>query len=79
MHEAFEKNPDLKPASRDRIWAACDQVLTRAQEAGLARADIDGQDLMQLVSPMCMNSTLTPEQGERLLAMVFDGLRPPAA
>ncbi len=33
-------------------------------------------DLMQLVSPMCMNSTLTAEQGERLLAMVLDGLRP---
>ena len=27
LHEAFEKNPDLKPASRDRIWAACDRVL----------------------------------------------------
>jgi AcrR family transcriptional regulator len=78
LHEAFEKNPDLKPASRDRIWAACNQVLTRAQQAGLARSDIDGEDLMQLVSPMCMNSTLTPEQGERLLAMVLDGLRPPA-
>ena len=77
LHEAFEKNPDLKPASRDRIWAACDRVLTRAQQTGLARSDIDGQDLMQLVSPMCMNSTLTPEQGERLLAMVFDGLRRP--
>ena len=78
LHEAFEKNPDLKPASRDRIWAACNQVLARAQEAGLARSDIDGEDLMQLVSPMCMNSTLSPEQGERLLAMVLDGLRPPA-
>jgi AcrR family transcriptional regulator len=78
LHEAFEKNPDLKPASRDRIWAACDRVLTRAQEAGQARTDISGQDLMQLVSPMCMNSTLTVEQGERLLAMVLDGLRPPA-
>jgi AcrR family transcriptional regulator len=77
LHEAFEKNPDLKPASRDRIWAACDRVLARAQQADLARSDIDGQDLMQLVSPMCMNSTLTPEQGERLLAMVFDGLRRP--
>ena len=31
---------------------------------------------MQLVSPMCMNSTLTVEQGERLLGMVLDGLRP---
>jgi AcrR family transcriptional regulator len=78
LHEAFEKNPDLKPASRDRIWAACNQVLTRAQDAGLARSDIDGEDLMQLISPMCMNSTLSPEQGERLLAMVLDGLRPPA-
>ena len=27
LHEAFEKNPDLKPASRDRIWAACNRVL----------------------------------------------------
>jgi AcrR family transcriptional regulator len=76
LHEAFEKNPDLKPASRDRIWTACSRVLTRAQEAGEARSDIDGQDLMQLVSPMCMNSTLSFEQGERLLTMVLDGLRP---
>jgi AcrR family transcriptional regulator len=76
LHEAFEKNPDLKSVSRDRIWAACNQVLTRAQEAGLARSDIDGQDLMQLVSPMCMNSSLTADQGERLLTVVLDGLRP---
>jgi AcrR family transcriptional regulator len=76
LHEAFEKNPDLKPASRERVWAACERVLGRAQEAGLARRDIDGADLMQLVSPMCMNSTLTPDQGDRLLTMVLDGLRP---
>jgi hypothetical protein len=43
----------------------------------LARTDIDGQDLMQLVSPMCMNGTLSAEQGRRLLIMVLDGLRPP--
>jgi AcrR family transcriptional regulator len=79
LHEAFEKNPDLKPASRDRIWDACERVLARAQDAGVARRDIDGADLMQLVSPMCMNSTLTADQGDRLLAMVLDGLRPPPA
>jgi AcrR family transcriptional regulator len=79
LHEAFEKNPDLKPASRDRVWAACERLLHRAQDAGEARCDIDGADLMQLVSPMCMNSTLDADQGERLLAMVLDGLRPPPA
>jgi AcrR family transcriptional regulator len=76
LHEAFEKNPALKPASRERISAACEKVLGRAQEAGAARTDIDGEDLMQLVSPMCISATLTPEQGERLLGMILDGLRP---
>ncbi len=77
LHEAFEKNPDLKSVSRERIWEACDRVLNRAQEAGAARRDIDGADLMQLVSPICTTTTLTPDQGDRLLAMVLDGLRPP--
>jgi AcrR family transcriptional regulator len=77
LHEAFEKNPDLKPASRDRVWDACERVLRRAQDDGVARNDIDGADLMQLVSPMCMSSTLTAEQGDRVLRMVLDGLRPP--
>jgi AcrR family transcriptional regulator len=79
LHEAFEKNPDLKPASRERVWDVCERVLHRAQEAGEARRDIDGADLMQLVGPMCTNSTLSVEQGDRLLAMVLDGLRPTPA
>jgi len=78
LREAFEKNPDLKSVSRDRVSDACNRVLTRAQVAGLARADIDGEDLMQLISPMCTNSTLSAEQSQRLLAMVLDGLRPPS-
>src|ERR1700679_454187 len=45
LHEAFEKNPDLKPASRDRVWDACERVLRRAQDDGSARRDIDGADL----------------------------------
>ncbi len=75
LHEAFEKNPDLKSVSRDRIWAACGQVLRRAQEASVARSDITADDLMQLVGPMCINATLTPEQAERVLPLVLDGLK----
>jgi AcrR family transcriptional regulator len=76
LHEAFDKNPDLKVASRERITAAADKVLMRAQEAGVARSDIDGSDLMQIVSPMCTSPTLEPGQGERLTGMILDGLRP---
>jgi AcrR family transcriptional regulator len=75
LHEAFEKNPGLKVASRERITDAADKVLKRAQEAGVARNDIDGADLMQLVSPMCTSATLEPGQGDRLLNMILDGLR----
>lgn len=77
LHEAFEKNPDLRIASRERIEGAIDIVLARAQDAGVVRTDLDGQDLMQLLGSMCMSATLTPEQSERLLVMIEDGLRPP--
>jgi AcrR family transcriptional regulator len=40
LHEAFEKNPDLKPESRERIAIACDRVLTRAQAAGVATGSV---------------------------------------
>jgi AcrR family transcriptional regulator len=77
LHEAFDKNPQLKVASRDRINQAVDAVLGRAQQAGVARTDLDGSDLMQILGPMCTSATLTEAQGERLLAMLLDGLRPP--
>jgi AcrR family transcriptional regulator len=78
LHEAFEKNPDLRSASRERIVSALGLVLTPAQEAGVVRKDIDAPDLMQLLGSMCMSATLTPDQGGRLLVMIQDGLRPPA-
>ena len=77
LHEAFEKNPELRVASRERINVALDSVLTRAQRAGFARTDIDGSDLMQLVTSLCTSATLSEGQGERLLAVILDGLRPP--
>jgi AcrR family transcriptional regulator len=77
LHEAFEKNPELRVASRERIVGALGLVLTPAQEAGVVRSDIDAPDLMQLLSSMCMSATLTPDQSGRLLVMIEDGLRPP--
>ena len=78
LHEAFEKDPDLRSASRERIEGALGIVLVRAQKAGVVRADVDAPDLMQLLGSMCMSATLTPEQSGRLLVMIEDGLRPRA-
>ena len=76
LHEAFEKNPDLRVGARERIEAALGVVLTNAQAAGVVRRDVDASDVMQLVGSMCMSATLTPEQSVRLLVMIQDGLRP---
>jgi AcrR family transcriptional regulator len=77
LHEAFEKNPQLKSRSRDRIQGALRTVLDPARRAGVVRTDIDESDLMQLLSSMCMSATVTAAQSERLLVMIQDGLRPP--
>lgn len=74
LREAFDKNPDLRIAARERIEAAAELVLRHAQDAGVVRADLNGADLMQLIGPMCTSATLSAEQGERLIAMVLDGL-----
>jgi AcrR family transcriptional regulator len=79
LHEAFEKNPDLALRIREKIATAAGLVLSRAQEAGVARSDINHADLMQLVGGMCMSRTATFAQNERLLGLVLDGLRAPAA
>jgi AcrR family transcriptional regulator len=79
LREAFEKNPGLKSANRERIDAVTDLVIRRAQQAGVVRTDVDGADVTQLLAPMCTSPTITPEQSERLLPLILDGLRAPAA
>lgn len=77
LHEAFEKNPELRIVARERIEGALSIVLTPAQDAGEVRKDLDGPDVMQLLGSMCMSATLTADQSARLLVVIEDGLRPP--
>ncbi len=52
LQQAFEKNPNLRPHSRQLINGAFDLVIGRAGEAGVIRDDVDGSDVTQLVSPV---------------------------
>jgi AcrR family transcriptional regulator len=75
LHEAFERDPELRVRMLDRVQEASQLVIGRAQAAGAVRTDVDGKDVMQLVGPMCTNATLTEDQSMRLLGMILDGLR----
>ncbi len=74
LREAFDKNPDLKLDMMDRVQQAMQLVVGRAQRAGVMRTDVSGSDLIQLVGPMCTNSTLSEDQSRRLLNTILDGL-----
>lgn len=78
LHEAFEKDPQLKVRSRERIDQTMGGVLARAQQAGVVRTDVDGADVMQLVGSMCASATLSEDQSGRLVKVVLDGLRRPS-
>jgi AcrR family transcriptional regulator len=75
LHQAFEKNPDLRSHARETIDASFDLVIERAKRAGTVRNDVNGADAVQLVAPICTNDSLSPEQTRRLLGMILDGLR----
>jgi AcrR family transcriptional regulator len=78
LREAFDKNPELRLDMLERVEGSMQLVIGRAQGAGVVRTDVSGQDVMQLVGPMCTNATLSEEQSMRLLNMILDGLRKPS-
>jgi AcrR family transcriptional regulator len=77
LQQAFEKNPELRSRARSLIESSFDLVIERAKDAGEVRSDVDGADVTQLVSPMCVNANIPEEQRRRLVGMILDGLRPP--
>jgi AcrR family transcriptional regulator len=79
LHQAFEKKPDLRSRARGLLESSFDLVIDRAKAAGAVRNDVDGSDVLQLVSPVCTNASIEPEQANRLLRMILDGMRADAA
>ena len=75
LQQAFEKNPDLRSRARELISSSFDLVIDRAKVAGVVRDDVDGSDLMQLMSPICSNASVPPEQSRRLIGILLDGLK----
>jgi len=68
---------------QDRLYAAVDVLLRRAQEAGVVRADIRTPDLIVLLKGLLASiqdaqaGAADPALRDRLLAVLTDGLRRP--
>jgi AcrR family transcriptional regulator len=60
---------------RETLRACARTVLGRAQAEGVARADVEPTDLLRLVGGLTTAPVPDPEQLERLLGVVMDGIR----
>ncbi|HXL19983.1 MAG TPA: hypothetical protein VN961_20900, partial [Streptosporangiaceae bacterium] len=74
----LSRDSELLSSCSSMMRGAVTDVLGRAQEAGVARADADPADLLRLVHAISLTTEWAPddhEQADRLLALVLDGLR----
>ncbi|HTJ35215.1 MAG TPA: helix-turn-helix domain-containing protein [Dactylosporangium sp.] len=75
IYEEINRDSPMIRAARDAIYAAADPLLTRAQEAGVARADLSSDDLLRLISGLTAGGYVDDAQRERVLAIALDGVR----
>jgi AcrR family transcriptional regulator len=61
---------------RDTLRGALGRLLAQAQQAGVVRTDVDASDVLRLVHAVGIASESAPENADRLLSLVLDGLRP---
>jgi AcrR family transcriptional regulator len=62
-------------ASKKALVDAGTSLLSRAQEAGIVRTDIQILDVTRVISGIAVMASDDPEQTERMLRLALDGLR----
>lgn len=75
LFSLVDRDSDVFRSCRQAFQAAGGPLLTRAQQAGVARGDTDIGDVIQLVAGIAMIPSADQEQIHRLLDMALDGLR----
>jgi AcrR family transcriptional regulator len=59
------------------MYAGVRVLLEPAQEAGVIRSDVEPADVLRLVHGVAVAAESVPDQADKLLGIVLDGLRPP--
>jgi hypothetical protein len=71
----MDRDSPLFSTCRTAMYTAGEPLLTRAKEAGVARADVNLPDVIQMVAGISKIQTGDPEQVGRILEIALDGLR----
>ncbi len=70
-----ERDAQLFKTSRAALFSAGEPLLTRAQEAGVVRPDVDIGDVIQMLMGIAKIPASDPAQTRHILRIAIDGLR----
>jgi AcrR family transcriptional regulator len=74
--EALGRDSELMSGCWTAMHDAAGRLLTHAQQAGMLRTDISADDVLRLLHGIVVTTEQAPEQTDRLLSLMIDGLRP---
>jgi len=69
------KDSELISSCSQVLRATAERLLDRAQQAGAVRQDVTAMDVMRLIHGITMATEQAPEESERLLSLMLDGLK----
>jgi AcrR family transcriptional regulator len=73
--DALGRDSELISSCWVAMRDATDRLLTHAQRAGVLRDDLKPQEMLRLVHGIVIATEQSPEDTDRLLTLMFDGLR----
>jgi len=72
---AVGKDSELMNGCMTAMRDAADRLVYNAQQAGVLRADVTARDLLRLVHGIAVATEGSPQDTDRLMALMLDGLR----
>jgi AcrR family transcriptional regulator len=72
---AVGKDSELMNGCMAAMRDAADRLVRNAKQAGVLRADVAAHDLLRLVHGIAVATEQSPEDTDRLMALMLDGLR----
>jgi AcrR family transcriptional regulator len=77
--DSLGRDSELISVCSMRMRTTLDRLIGHAQEAGVLRTDVTAHDVLRLLHGVVMATEQAPQDTDRLIGMILDGLRTPAA
>jgi AcrR family transcriptional regulator len=75
LKDALVNAPEVFSHSKEQFSNAADSLLRAAQASGDIRNDVTTRDILRMAHGIAVTSQETPDARERMLTIMFDGLR----